>query len=129
MRLRSDSKTAPAQRKGALGEDLAAAHLKKAGYVILERNYRCPVGEMDIVARDGDVLVFVEVKSRRSGTFGEPEESVGPGKQRRLTRISLQYLNQKRLHDEKCRFDVVSVRMDPSGTRIEIFRDAFDGLW
>ncbi|NPU84889.1 MAG: YraN family protein [Syntrophaceae bacterium] len=129
MRRPSDSKAASLSQKGALGEDLAAAHLKKAGYEILVRNYRCAAGEMDIIARDGDVLVFVEVKTRRSGTFGEPEESVGPAKQRRLTRISLQYLNRQGLQDEKCRFDVVSVKMESSGTRIEIFRDAFDGLW
>ena len=129
MRGQQDSKKTPSSKKGAHGEDLAAARLKKAGYVILERNYRCPAGEMDIIARDGDVLVFVEVKSRCSRAFGEPEDSVGPDKQRRLTKISLQYLNRKGLQDEKCRFDVVSVKVYPSGTHIEIFQDAFDGLW
>lgn len=128
-RLPELKKEAPTPRRGAIGEELAAAHLKKAGYAIVERNYRCSAGEMDIIAREGDVLVFVEVKTRRSGAFGEPEESVGPEKQRRLTRVSLHYLNWKGLVNEKCRFDVVSVRMDVSGTRIEIFRDAFDGLW
>jgi len=122
-------KTVPSSRSGALGEDLAAAHLKKAGYEIIERNYRCPAGEMDIVAREGEDLVFVEVKSRRSGSFGEPEESVGFWKQRRLSRIALYYLNQKGGGEAGVRFDVVSVRMDPSGNRFEIFRDAFDGSW
>ncbi len=130
MRCRPDSKKeVPTPRRGTLGEDLAAAHLKRAGYAIIERNYRCSAGEMDIIAREGDDLVFVEVKTRRSRAFGEPEESVGPEKQRRLTRISLHYLNWKGLVNENCRFDVVSVRMDASGTRIEVFRDAFDGLW
>jgi putative endonuclease len=116
-------------RSGVLGEDLAAAHLKKIGYEIVERNYRCPAGEMDIVARDGPVLVFVEVKARRSDAFGEPEESVDERKQRRLSRVALHYLQRKGTHDKAVRFDVVSVRMGPAGIRIEIFRDAFDACW
>jgi putative endonuclease len=122
-------KTAPASRSGSLGEDLAAAYLKKAGYEIVERNYRCPAGEVDIIAREGNALVFVEVKSRRSGDFGEPEESVDARKQRRLTKVAFHYLNGRGGRNEAVRFDVVSVRMGPAGSCFEIFRDAFDGIW
>ena len=111
---------------GRRGEDAAAAYLKRAGYEIIERNYRCPFGEVDIVAREGGSIVFVEVKCRRSERFGEPEDSVGREKQRKLTRISLDYLQRRNFPPCNARFDVVAIKMLPGGDEIELFRDAFE---
>jgi putative endonuclease len=113
-------------RTGKLGEDLAVAHLQNAGYQIIAQNYRCLYGEVDIIARDGDTIVFVEVKSRKSETFGEPQEAVGLEKRKKLSRISLHYLQQKRLETFNARFDVVAVKMSPDGNRINLIRNAFD---
>lgn len=111
---------------GKLGEKIAAAYLEKSGYRILEQNYRCRFGEVDIIARDGDTIVFVEVKSRRSETFGLPQLAVGPEKQMRLSKISLCYLQSNRLEDSNARFDVVAVSMKSDGYRIELIKDAFE---
>lgn len=113
-------------RTGKRGEDLAAAHLLEQGYRIIARNYRCLYGEADIIARDGDTIVFVEVKSRKTENFGLPQEAVGLAKQQKLSRISLCYLQEKRLHACKARFDVVAVSLSSAGTRIDLIRNAFD---
>jgi putative endonuclease len=113
-------------RTGKLGEDLAVAHLKKAGYQIIAQNYRCLYGEVDIIARDDDTLVFVEVKSRKSETFGQPQEAVGLEKRKKLSRISLYYLQQKRLETYNARFDVIAVKMLPDGTQIDLIQNAFN---
>ena len=83
------------KNKGAWGEDRAAEFLAREGYRILERNYRCPLGEMDIIAREGRTVVFVEVKTRSSERFGPPHAAIGPQKQRRMTAIALYYLKGK----------------------------------
>jgi len=111
---------------GREGEEIACRHLRNQGYVILERNFRCSYGEIDIIARQGDVLVFVEVRSRRSAHFGEPLDSVGPVKQRKLSRIALCYIQKHRLEDRQARFDVLGVKIRPEGYTIELVRDAFD---
>ena len=113
-------------RTGLLGEELAAVYLKHAGYQIVEKNYRCPLGEVDIVARDGESLVFVEVKSRRSDKFGVPQLAVGAKKQEKLSKIALYYLKEKRLHGRQARFDVVAVRILSEGNRVELIKNAFD---
>lgn len=113
---------------GKHGEDMAAAYLKRAGYEIIERNYRCPFGEIDIVAREGGTIVFVEVKSRRSERFGEPEAAVGRNKQIKMIRISQDYLQKRNLMPCNARFDVVAVKMLPGDCRIELIRDAFELL-
>jgi putative endonuclease len=113
-------------RTGKLGEELAAGHLKNEGYRIVEKNYRCPFGEMDIVARDGDCIVFVEVKSRRSVRYGDPQMAVGARKQETLSKIAQYYLKEKNLHGCRARFDVVAVRILPEGNRIDLIRSAFD---
>ncbi|MFH1080980.1 MAG: YraN family protein [Pseudomonadota bacterium] len=113
-------------RTGKQGEDLAVAHLRKAGYQIITQNYRCLYGEVDVVAWDGDTLVFVEVKSRKSGTFGVPQEAVGIEKQKKLSRVSLHYLQQKRFETCNARFDVIAVRMSPDGIRIDLIQNAFN---
>jgi putative endonuclease len=111
---------------GKKGEDIAVAYLKKAGYRIIERNYRCVFGEIDIVARDGDTTVFVEVKSRRSERFGAPQAAVGPVKQRKLSMISLNYLKEKKLLGSNARFDVVAVKLLPAGPQVDLIPNAFD---
>ena len=100
---------------GRRGEELAARHLEAQGYGILERNYRCALGEMDIVAQDGEVLVFVEVRTRRNLRFGRPEESVTPAKQRKLVEVALSYLSEKCLDDVDWRIDVVAIEMGYDG--------------
>jgi len=111
---------------GKLGEDIAAGHLTGAGYEILERNFRCPLGEIDIVARDRETLVFVEVRSRRTDSYGSPLESVGFAKQKKLSLVAAYYLNRHDLHLMKARFDVVAVKLRPSRPEVELVRDAFD---
>ena len=112
--------------QGQRGEDIAWEYLKKRGYKILERNYRCRYGEIDLVAKDGETIVFVEVKSRRSAAFGEPEESVGPAKQKKISTVALCYLEEKHLHDRPARFDVVSILTGAGEQNILLIRDAFD---
>ena len=110
---------------GNAGEDLAAAALKKQGYKILERNYRTPLGEIDLIARHQGFLVFLEVKTRRSLHFGQPQEAVSPAKQKRLKRLADYYLKQKRLGEVPVRFDVVAITMNEEGPKIEIIPNAF----
>ena len=113
-------------RTGKQGEALAAAYLEKEGYQIIERNYRCLFGEMDLVARDGQTIVFVEVKSRKSDRFGVPQLSVGLQKQKKLSQIALHYLEQKRFCPCDARFDVIAIRMRPECHQVELIRNAFD---
>lgn len=110
---------------GDAGEDLAAAALKKQGYRIIERNFSCPLGEVDLIARQGDFLVFVEVKTRRGASFGGAAEAVHPAKQAKLMRLAEYYMNEKRLKEAKVRFDVVAVNWEGETPRVEIIQDAF----
>jgi putative endonuclease len=114
---------------GKKGEELAAARLKDLKYQILERNYRCPLGEMDIIARERGSLVFVEVKTRATNDFGGPAAAVHEKKQRQLSRVALLYLNQKKIRDIPARFDVVAVDLSGSQPRIEVIQNAFDLLY
>ena len=115
-----------AKSLGKAGEELAERYLKRQGYAIVARNYRCPLGEIDLIALDRRAVVFVEVKTRRVDTSGAPVESVNAAKQRRLKRAALYYLNRHRLHDRDVQFDVVgiSLRSDPPSVRH--VRHAFD---
>jgi putative endonuclease len=110
---------------GKVGEDLACAELERRGYAVLARRYRRRGGELDIVARDGGTIVFVEVKARQSGRFGEGVEAVGVLKRRRIVQLALDYLIRHRLTNRPCRFDVVSVALGDRGPRVEIFQNAF----
>jgi putative endonuclease len=114
---------------GKMGEDLAVARLKAMKYQILERNYRCPLGEMDIVAREKGTWVFVEVKTRATKDFGGPAAAVNERKQRQLSRVALMYLNQKRVRDVPARFDVVAVDVSGSQPGIEVIQNAFELLY
>ncbi len=111
---------------GKMGEELAVTRLKSMKYQILERNYRCPLGEMDIVAREKGSLVFVEVKTRATKDFGGPAAAVNERKQRQLSRVALMYINQKRVRDVPARFDVVAVDLSGPKPGIEIIQNAFD---
>ncbi|MCG6537669.1 MAG: YraN family protein [Syntrophales bacterium LBB04] len=116
-------------KTGKRGEEIAIRHLETLGYRIMERNYRCPLGEIDIVARDGDAIVFVEVKSRRTELFGDPELAVGKAKQKKLSLLALYYLTQKHYPLVDARFDVVAVKMLPDRTEIRLIRNAFELAW
>jgi putative endonuclease len=111
---------------GKRGEDIAVAYLKNKGYRIIERNYKCLFGEIDIVAKDGDTVVFVEVKSRKSERFGDPQGAVGREKQKKISRISLTYLEEKHLYPCDARFDVVAIKMLPAGSIVELIQNAFE---
>lgn len=112
---------------GAYGERRAVEFLvHEAGMVVLARNWRCADGEIDIVARDGTDLVFVEVKTRRDHTFGPPGEAVVAAKRRRLRRLALQWLAESGVRPREIRFDVVSVLRPRSGpAQVEHLRAAF----
>jgi putative endonuclease len=115
---------------GKKGEDLAHRFLKKNGYRIIERNYVCKMGEMDIIAREKDTLVFVEVKTRTSTAYGPPELAVNAAKQRQLSKVALNFLEEKKLQDAKARFDVVAIFIiGPTDQKIDLIKDAFDLNW
>ena len=112
---------------GKRGEDAACEELKRCGYIILDRRFRTRCGELDIVARDGNVVVFVEVKARTDGNFGDPPESITWRKRRRLAHMAASYLFRKQLGEVPCRFDVVAVVEGPDAARtIELIQGAFD---
>ncbi|HET7009770.1 MAG TPA: YraN family protein [Anaerolineales bacterium] len=119
---------------GQLGEQRARRLLERAGLRILETNWRCPEGEIDLIAADGDVVVFVEVKTRRGTLFGQPEDSLTRDKRRRLQRAAVAYLQSVDRLDAAWRIDVVTVRGDPRrGARLEHLVDVVEadegGLW
>lgn len=112
---------------GKEGEDLAAKLLKKDGYKIKERNYRSPAGEIDIIATDGDTLVFVEVKTRSNKSFGRPEEAVNVRKQQQIIKAAMHYLQQSvKLEERPARFDVVSVSAEEKAMSGNIIKNAFE---
>ena len=112
-------------RLGRAGETRAADYLKSLGYTILSRNYRSAYGEIDIVAREGQTIVFAEVKTSTNRAFGEPEERVDRRKQRQIARVAEGYLKHHRIEDADCRFDVISVLRTEDDWRIQHFEDAF----
>jgi putative endonuclease len=111
---------------GQAGETAAAGALERAGLRVIERNVRFPHGEIDLVCRDGDVWVFVEVKCRQPGWVESPGAAVSWRKQRRLTRLAQHYLKWRRLRDARCRFDVVEVTIDGGGVQVRHLPGAFD---
>ena len=111
---------------GKTGEDLACRELERRGYAIVARRYRCRLGELDIIARDGETVVFVEVKTRHDRAFGPAAEAVGFVKRRRLARLAMDYVLRHHLTNRPCRFDVVAIHFDQDRPVIEVFRHAFD---
>jgi putative endonuclease len=124
--LRSPDQTRARQQLGQRGEAAAAKFLKDLGYRIAARNYRCPVGEIDLIVLDGSTVVFVEVKSRASADAADPEVTVHEQKRRRLTRAAKYFLSSKPELDSPYRFDVVAVVLPETGpAEVEHFIDAF----
>jgi putative endonuclease len=111
---------------GESGESFAVNLLKKNGYQIIEQNYRCNLGEIDIIAKEGDVITFVEVKARGSDGFEEPKSAVTPEKQRKISMVALHYLKETEQMNEKARFDVVAIRLFPEDPDAQIIKNAFD---
>jgi putative endonuclease len=114
------------QAVGAYGERIAEQHLTAQGLVVIARNWRCPDGEIDLILRDGDDVVFCEVKTRRGTAYGTPAEAVVGAKARRLRRLAARWLADTRVHPREVRFDVVAVLPQPRGAaRVDHLRGAF----
>ncbi|HPD61349.1 MAG TPA: YraN family protein [Thermodesulfobacteriota bacterium] len=111
---------------GKRGEELAIGFLKKLHYKILEKNFRCKLGEIDIIALQGKTLVFIEVKTRSSLEYGSPQTSITSKKRKQLTKVAFFYLQKNRLFDRAARFDVVSVECDLGKEKVELIRNAFE---
>lgn len=113
------------KQRGTVGETLAAEFLEKNGLKVLQRNYRFERGEIDIVAEDGRELVFVEVKARRTTSYGEPIEAVDANKQAQLRKVAEGYLFEHHLEHRACRFDVVAIFFHNGKADIKHFKHAF----
>ena len=115
----------PDLASGRRAEDMAHRFLRRQGFIIVARNYRLAAGdaEADLIARDGDALVIVEVKSRASDEYGPPERAIGEDKRRHLLRVAREYSRKSGTPWEKVRFDIVTV-LFTTPTKIELFRDA-----
>jgi len=111
---------------GKSGEGLAAQFLKKNGYRILENNFRCRYGEIDIIATEGKTLAFIEVKTKTNNRFGPPKLAVDFKKQRQISKAALAYLTQNKLTNHPARFDVVGISMTEDKTEIELIKNAFE---
>ncbi len=111
---------------GKSGEDLAVEELQRRGYEIIARRWRRRRGEIDIIARDGQTLVFVEVKTREGSDYGGGADAVTAPKRRRIAQLALEYLVCHRMTDRPCRFDVVAIRFDRGRAVLEVFQNAFD---
>jgi len=111
---------------GAFGENMAREYLSKCGYRVLEKNFSCRAGEIDIIAIQGDAVVFIEVKTRSSDRYGLPSEAVSKSKQQKIVKTALYYMQKNKLLDKMCRFDVMEIIVDGEGSnRINIITDAF----
>jgi putative endonuclease len=110
---------------GRSGEDRAANYLADRGYIILERNYEAPYGEIDLIALDRGTVVFIEVKTRTTDAYGAPELAVDRRKQERMVKTALGYLKFKKLHQMPCRFDVVAIS-GANGDKVDLIQNAFE---
>jgi putative endonuclease len=123
--LRDDGMSQSRIALGKTGEDLACMELERRGYAVVARRHRRRGGEIDVIARDGATLVFVEVKAREGDAFGDGAEAVTWHKQRRIIRIAEDYVVEHRLAGCPCRFDVVSIRFEQGAPLIEVYQNAF----
>ncbi len=119
--MKKDNKTL-----GTLAEELAAVYFQKKGYTILEKNFKAPCGEIDLILQDGPELVFVEVKARTSDKYGLPQESVDLRKQKQITKTATWYMTLKGLHDNPARFDVLAIQVSQDGYKIDHIPWAFE---
>lgn len=120
------SKLTPSRLRGDKGEAAAARFLKRRGFRVLDRNWRHRQWELDLICRDGDTIVFVEVKTRKAGTMGIPADGLTRAKQARLVKAASQYLTRKKLWDEPCRFDLAGVVDTGDSMEVEHTENAFD---
>jgi putative endonuclease len=112
---------------GGVGESIATTYLRGEGFTIVERNFRCVCGEIDIVAREGRTIVFVEVKCRNNMEYGPPQLALTPFKQRQISKAALVWLSKRKLFDADARFDVVAILLHKNDLpEIEHIRNAFD---
>ncbi len=114
------------QDLGALGEDLALKEITRLGYKCIARNYRCPLGEIDLIAKERDSLVFIEIKTRRGRSTGYAKEAITRRKRRQLSKVALAYMKSNNCSDVKSRFDVVAISLMGGKEEIEVIRNAFD---
>jgi len=117
------------QTFGRFGEDLACEELERNGYIVIGRRYRTKWGELDIIAKHGNYFVFVEVKARHDGSFGDPEEAVTLQKQQRMVWMATDYLARHGLLNVPCRFDVVGINTQTTPPAITLIPDAFRPGW
>jgi len=111
---------------GRQGEGLALKKIKSFGYQCITTNYRCSLGEVDLIAKDGDTFVFIEIKTRKGRSLGYAKEAVHEKKRRQLSKVALAYLKNNDLLGSKARFDVVAIQMKEGGAEIEWVKNAFD---
>lgn len=112
--------------RGFFGQDAAEKELKKQGYSIIERNFRCRHGEIDIIAEHGTYIVFIEVKTRSSRSFGTPACSIDSRKKRHIIMSAKQYLSMRGISDRDVRFDVASIELNRGAATIDVIKDAFN---
>jgi putative endonuclease len=111
---------------GKFGEELAYKKIKRLGYKKIIRNYRCPQGEVDLIANDGDTLVFIEIKTRRDKSVGYAKEAVNARKRRQLSKVALFYMKSNNCFETKARFDVIAISLKGGKPLIEVIKNAFD---
>ena len=111
---------------GAFGEELALRTIRRMGYRPVLRNYRCALGEVDLIAKDGETLVFIEIKTRKGKGVGYAKEAVNERKRRQLSKVALAYMKSENCCDRKARFDVVAICLGKGDPEIEVIKNAFD---
>lgn len=113
---------------GSLGEDIAEIYLKQIGYTLLERNFHCKLGEIDIIGKDGNYICFIEVKTRCTTIYGSPGEAVNYAKRMRIYNTAKMYITQKKLFRSNFRFDVIEVMLNTHDgiSSIKLIKDAFE---
>jgi len=111
---------------GKFGEELALRKIKRLGYKKIIRNFRCPLGEMDIIARDGDTLVFMEIKTRKGRSIDYAKEAVNARKKRQISKVALAYMKSRDCSDVRARFDVVAISLGRGKPEIEVIKNAFE---
>lgn len=114
---------------GRFGEDTASKYLEESGYTILDRNFRCRSGEIDIIASDGNYIVFIEVKTRSGSFYGTPGEAVNELKQHKIIKVSETYIMKRKLFNYDFRFDVIEIVIDKAkNASIKLIKDAFQAV-
>jgi putative endonuclease len=111
---------------GKQGENLALHIIRRLGYKLIEKNYRCPLGEIDLIAKDEDCLVFIEIKTRRNQPVGSAKEAVDERKIRQISKVALAYMQANNCCDTKSRFDVIAISITGDKEEIEVIQDAFE---